>query len=345
MENEIYENGSAPETEVLYQPGETEELQPVETEVLQPVETTETAPVTGNAITDAFNKVANKGKELIENPQPLIEKIKAVPVKIWALIGGGIAAIIAIIVVLSLLGNTYKTPIKAAEKVLNSKSVKQVIDRAPAVLNGFGEDEAKVLIGIAKKSDLYKDNIEDIEETFDNAIEMVEDTLGKNYKISLKVTDKEKLEKDDLKNFRDQLRAIGKMGSLLEDLDNDDYDDMADELGISKAQAKKAVKNVLAFCKDCKGAKVQKGYELTIEVKITGKELDDPVEFEIALDVFKVDGRWVPGVFTAADKVMGSLNLGDLMGLVGGMAGMGGLDIGDLMGGMGSASGSYYPGF
>lgn len=339
MENEIYENGSAPETEVLYQPGETEELQPVETEVLQGDEITETAPATGNVITDALNNVANKGKELIANPQGLIEKIKAVPVKIWALIGGGIAAIIAIIVVLSLLGNTYKTPIKAAEKLLNSKSVKQVIDRAPALLNGFGEDEAKVLISIAKKTDQYKDNIEDIEEKFDEAIEFAEDTLGKNYKISLKVTDKEKLEKDDLKAFREQLRMIGKTSSMLEDMDNDDYADMADELGISKGQAKKAVKNVLAFCKDCKGAKVQKGYELTIEVKVTGKELDDPIEFEVALDVFKVDGRWVPGVFTAADKVMGSLDFSSLMGILGSLGGSG---LGGLMGG---SSGSIYPGF
>jgi hypothetical protein len=51
---------------------------------------------------------------------------------------------------------------------------------------------------------------------------------------------------------------------------------------------------------------------------------------EIKFDVFKVDGRWVPGVFTAADKVMDSLDLSTLLGIAGGM---GGLDIGDLMGG------------
>lgn len=335
MENEILENGT-PETEDIQ---ETVEV----TETVT-AETTETTPAEKKSVVDTAKDVANnvlaKGKELVANPQTILEKIKAVPVKIWAMIGGGIAAIIAIIVVLSLLGNTYKTPIKAAEKVLNSKSVKQVIDRAPAILNGFGENEAKVLIGIAKKTDQYKDNIEDIEEKFDEAIEFAEETLGKNYKISLKVTDKDKLDKDDLKTFRNQLRDIAKLADQLEDLDNDDYGDMADELGISKAQVKKAVKNVLAFCKDCKKAKVQKGYELTIEVKVTGKELDEPVELEIALDVFKVAGRWVPGVFTAADKVMGSLNMGDLMGILGSL---GGENLGGLLGGMGS--GSYYPGF
>lgn len=319
MENENLENVSAPETEEI-------------TETVETVEITETAPAAQKkSVTDVLANIADKGKELIENPKPLLDKIKAVPKKVWIAIGGGVAALIVVIIVLSLLGNTYKTPIKAAEKLLNSKSISQVLNRAPALLNGFGEDEAKVLIGIAKKTDMYKDNIEDIEDGFESVIEMLEDNVGKNYKISLKVTDKEELEKDALKAFREQLRTIGKMGNQLDDLDNDDYADMADELGISKAQAKKAVKNVVAFCKDCKGAKVQKGYELTIEVTLTGKELDEPIELEIHFDVFKVDGRWVPGVFTAADKVMGGLDMGDLIGMMGGMGGMGSL--GGLLGG------------
>ncbi|MBQ8769177.1 MAG: hypothetical protein IJZ15_06000 [Oscillospiraceae bacterium] len=326
MENENLENVSAPETE------EIQETVEAAVEVAETAEVTEAAPAESKkSITDILACVADKGKELIENPKPLLDKIKAVPKKIWIAIGGGVAALIAIIVVISLLSNTYKTPIKAAEKVLNSKSVNQVLNRAPALLNGFGEDEAKVLIGIAKKTDYYKDYSEDIEDGFESVIEMLEENVGKNYKISLKVTDKEKLEKDDLKAFRTQLRSIGKMGSMLEDMENEDYADMADELGISKAQAKKAVKNILAFCKDCKSAKVQKGYELTIEVKLTGKELDEPIEQEIHFDVFKVDGRWVPGVFTAADKVMDGLGMGDLMGIMGSLGG--GMDIGDLMGG------------
>lgn len=322
MENENLENVSAPETEEI-----TETVETVEATETAPVEQTEeAAPAAQNKnITDVLADIADKGKELIENPKPLLDKIKAVPKKIWIAIGGGIAALIVVAIVLSLLGNTYKTPIKAAEKLLNSKSVSQAINRAPALLNGFGEDEAKTLIAIAKKTDMYKDNIEDIEDGFESVIEMLEENVGKNYKISLKVTDKEKLEKDDLKAFRDQLRMIGKMGNQLEDMDKDDIEDMSDELGISKANVKKAIKTAESFCDDCKDAKVQKGYELTIEVKLTGKELDEPVELEINFDVFKVDGRWVPGVFTAADKVMDGLDLGSLLGMMGGFGGMAGL--------------------
>lgn len=322
MENEILENGSAPETEET-----TETVETVETTETAPVEQTEEAAPAAEkkSITDILANIADKGKKLIENPKPLLDKIKAVPKKIWIAIGAGVVALIAIIIVVSLLSNTYKTPIKAVEKLLNSKSVSQVINRAPALLNGFGEDEAKTLIAIAKKTDMYKDNIEDIEDMFDDVIEMLEDNAGKNYKIQLKVTDKEELEKDDLRAFRDQLRMIGKMGSQLEDMDKDDIEDMSDELGISKANVKKAIKAAESFCDDCKDAKVQKGYELTIEVKLTGKELDDPMELEINFDVFKVDGRWVPGVFTAADKVMGGLDLGSLIGLMGSFGGMAGL--------------------
>lgn len=330
MENEILENGTTPETEEIQEAVEvTETVEATET-VETPVEA-EAAAEEKKDIAAIFNNVVDKGKELIANPQTLLDKIKAVPAKIWAMIGGGVAALIAIIVVLSLLGNTYKTPIKAAEKLLSSKSVNQVLNRAPALLNGFGEDEAKVLIDIAKKSDYYKDYKEDIEEGFDSAIAFVEENIGKNYKISLKVTDKEKLKKDDLKVFRERLRTIGKMGSQLDDLDSDEIEDMADDLGITKAQAKKAIKTLKSFCKTCKSAKVQKGFELTVELKVTGKELDEPTELELKINMLKVDGRWIPDVFSLAENIVGSLDLGDLMGLAGAMGGMSG--IGDLMGG------------
>ncbi len=326
MENENLENVSVPETEQTPEAVVTEEIPAAAETVEAPVDTEKKA--NGNAITNALGKISDKGKELIDNPKPLLDKIKAVSLKTWIFIGAGITALIAVLLVIGMLSNTYKAPIRAAEKVLNSKSVNQVIKRAPAVLNGFGEKDAKELIAIAKKTDAYKDNIDDIEETFDSAIELLEDNAGRNYKIDLKVTDKEKLDKDEVKAFRNQLRTIGKMGSTLEDLDKDYIEDMSDELGISKSQVKKAIRIAEGFCKDCKDAKVKKGYELTVEVKITGRELDDPVELEIPVNVYKVDGRWVLDVFSLADGVEDAMgNMGNLLPLLG----------------MGSSS--YIPGF
>jgi len=325
MENEILENGTTPETEEVVETVEAVEIAAAEAAPEAAPEAEKTSVV--DTVKGVANNAVAKGKalwadraNLLAKAKELPGKLKTVPKKIWMMIGGGVAALIALIVVVSLLGNNYKTPIKAVEKALNSKSVSQVLNRAPQILNGFGESEAKTLIKIAKKTDMYKDNIEDIEDGFDTIIEGLEDTIGKNYKISLKVTDKEKLDKDAVKAFRNQLRSIAEMGEQLDDLDKDDYADMADDLGISKGQVKKGVKALKSFCKDCKGAKVKKGYELKVEAKVTGKELDEPMEMELSVNVFKVDGRWVIDVFSLADSatgMMGGLDIDDLMSIAG----------------------------
>lgn len=255
-----------------------------------------------------FEGAAEETQEFAADNGSVLDKVKALPKKIWALVAAGVVAVIALIVVLSILGNTYKTPIKAAEKLLNTKSVSKIIDKAPTLLNGFGDSEAKKLIKIAKKSDQYKDMIEDAEDAFEEATEMLKDEYGKNYKIEIKVEDKEKLEKDDVRDFRDQLRDISDLADNLDDLDSDDYEDMADELGISKGQAKDAVKELKKFCKECKSAKVSAGYELEIVVSIDGSEAEEPTETEMTVRVFKVDGRWVPDVFSLVENLgMGAL--------------------------------------
>ena len=71
---------------------------------------------------------------------------KAFPVKLLALAGAAIVAVVLIIVLLSSFGNSYKTPIKTAEKLLNTKSLSKIIDKAPTLLNGFGESEAKKVL-------------------------------------------------------------------------------------------------------------------------------------------------------------------------------------------------------
>lgn len=271
MENNIYENNP----EVEYQA-------PVEQPFEIPAEDT------------AFDFGANEQPK----KKSFIEKIKSIPKKVWILIGAGIAAIIAVIVVLSLLGNTPEAPVKAAEKILNSKSASKMIDQLPSVLNGFGESEAKKVLKILKKSDQYDDAIEDANDAVEELREQLADEYGDNFKIKLKVVEKEELEKDDTKAFRNQLRNIADMKDRIDDMDSDDYEDMADQLGITKSQAKDLVKALESFFDKCKDAKVSEGYELTVEASITGSEVDDPETFEFSINVFKVDGRWVPDVFS-----------------------------------------------
>ena len=252
------------------------------------------------------------------NEQPvkignIIDKIKAIPKKFLIAGGACIAALVLVIVLLSSLSNNYKTPIKTVENLLNTKSLTKIINKAPTVLNGFGESDAKKALKIIKKSDVYKDNIDELEEGYDDLVENLKDEYGKNYKIKLKVEDKEKLEKKELRNFRDQLRNIADMGEELDDMDSDDYEDLADELGVSKAKAKKLVKLLKGFTKDCKKAKVTKGYELDVSMTITGKDADDVEPMEFTVRVYKVDGRWVLDVFSLVQEI-GIGALGSLVG-------------------------------
>ena len=78
-----------------------------------------------------------------------------------------------------------------------------------------------------------------------------------------------------------------------EDLDSDDYEDIADELGISKSQAKKVVKIAKSVGKKLKKAKVTKGYELEVVRILKGSELDEPEESDSTVYVYKVNGRWI----------------------------------------------------
>lgn len=282
MENEILENGTTPETEIVQEP---------ETVVTEPTaETTET-PATGNKITEALGKAADKGKELVANPKAVWEKIKAVPKKVWIGIGAGVAAILALILCLSIFTNTYKTPIRLLEATLNNKKASAQMNKEAAQYNGLCEKEYKKIAKIMKKSDSYDDALESYEES----IEYKKENYGDNFKIKYKITDKEKLDKDELKDIQKAIRSEGKSYyNYYSDLDSEDYEDIADNLDISKAQARELAKQYKSIGKTLKSAKVTKGFRLTVTKIITGSELDEPIEQEdIEIYVYKVNGRWV----------------------------------------------------
>lgn len=248
------------------------------------------------------------GSQPEQSSAPVSEAPKTFPVKMLAMAGAAIAALIAIIVLLCSMGNSYKTPIKDVEKLLNTKSFNKIIDRVPTLLNGFGESEAKKALKILKKSDIYKDNIEDIEEQYDELMEMVEDEIGKNYKIKIKIDDKEKMDKDDVKEFKEMLKEAASEGlDAVKEIDNDMLEELADEAGMSEKEAKKLKELATKVLKKAKSAKVTAGYELDLVVKITGKELDEPEEMDLTVCVYKVDGRWILDPTSLLGGGMGAL--------------------------------------
>jgi hypothetical protein len=212
--------------------------------------------------------------------------------KTWLIAGiGALVAIAAVVLVLVfLVGNTYKTPITLAEKAANTKKASAAIDKQVATLNGFCEKEYKEIAKILKKSDAY----DDVLESYEEQIEYYKEEYGSNYKIKYKITDKDKIDKDELKELQEKIRDMGEeMLYEYEEADSDYYEEIADEMGISESQAKKILKSMESVAKTLKKAKVTEGYTLTVTETIKGSELDEPEEEEYEVEVYKINGRWV----------------------------------------------------
>ena len=167
MENEILENGTTPETEEV-----VETVEAVETAAAEAAPEAEKTSVVDTVKGVANNAVA-KGKALWADRENLLAKakelpgkLKTVPKKIWMMIGGGVAALIALIVVLSLLGNTYKTPVKLLQAVENNKNAAAYYNKQVKAVNGLCESELKTIMNIFKKTDDYDDAIDVVEQHF-----------------------------------------------------------------------------------------------------------------------------------------------------------------------------------
>ena len=122
---------------------------------------------------------------------------------------GAIVAIVALILVLSFLGNTYKTPVKLMEKQANNKKFSAMFDSSTAVLNGFLEKEVNGVLKIMKKSDSYEDMREDQKDYFEDHLEDMEDEYGKNFKITGKIMAEDDLDKDTVKKIAEALSEYG----------------------------------------------------------------------------------------------------------------------------------------
>lgn len=142
-----------------------------------------------------------------------------------------VAALIAVIVLISLLaGGGYKAPINDYIDMMSGKASKAQIKRmAPKEVWEKMEDETDM--DFDDVYDDYKDGVDDLRDN-------LEDEYGKNVKITYKITDKDKLDKDDLKDIKDELK---------------------DRFDISKK-------------------KVTAGYELDVDIKIKGREDEDEDE-------------------------------------------------------------------
>lgn len=125
------------------------------------------------------------------NPQPTDDKKKLI------VMGG--AAVVAIIVVIAIIagiaGGAYKKPIKNLAK-------------------GFEEGDEDLIIAayssmfydaVDEASGGYLDAEEMIEEEAKDEFDAIEEECGKDYKVTVEFGDKEKLKKDDIEDFVDEM--------------------------------------------------------------------------------------------------------------------------------------------
>ena len=262
------------------------------------LETPATAEVPEAPETPAAPEVpANGGAKALKKAKPFLDKVKSLPKKVWIAVAAAVVVLVGAIVLIGALNNTPTTPIKLMVNAMNNKKTPKSLDYNVKLLNGFLEDEVKEIYKVLAKTDLGEELLEYVQESFEENVEYYQEQYGDNYKGSFKVENKEKLEKSDLREMRDYFKeaaeSLEEMIEETEDWDSDDWEDAADEVGMTKSQMKSFVKALEKLAKAMKKVDVTDGYELDVVYKITGSELDEPEEQEDTVYVFKVNGRWI----------------------------------------------------
>lgn len=157
----------------------------------------------------------------------------------------GLAAVVVIVIAIICLlsGGGYKKPIKNSVKAMSTGKVTYALKAMPKQQAKYYKDE--------------DDELEAIEKSIESQKEYMEEEYGKNFKVSCKVLDKIKIDKDDL-----------------EDIDED--------LGEEFEEAE--------YVDDEKDVKVTKGYKVAVKYTYKGKEKKE-VEYD-TIRVYKVNGKW-----------------------------------------------------
>ena len=248
--------------------------------------------------------------------------------KMVGLIAMGVVAIAAIVLICvigsALFGGGYKKPLKTLKKAVNSQStdVDDVLDVLPKFV-GNAYDDA---LGLVK--DIDKDMVKDVEDGIADALEGMydglEETYGKNVKVSYEIKDKEKLDKDDCEDIAEAYSSIVEtvedtIGIDLTDTKDledmvDEYEDELEDMDVSSKQIKKAIKLVSGLAKDLSDIKISKGYILEVELEIEGK--DDDASMDVEVCVVKMNGRWCIDILSTYAEMSGEKAedvIGDLM--------------------------------
>ncbi len=115
--------------------------------------------------------------------------------KLIAIIGISVVALIALIVLVNIIKSVstpgYEKPIKSLTEGLEKYDFKKMISAYPDYISDDMED--------------YLDYFDDEEEMFDEMFGSLEDEYGKRIKISYKITDKDKMDRDEIEAIEEDI--------------------------------------------------------------------------------------------------------------------------------------------
>lgn len=217
--------------------------------------------------------------------------------------------------------NNYMTPIRQAEKLANLSSYD--LEKAGMdALNKVGIKQWKKILDIMHNSDAYWDTMKEAGKLIERNYEYNLDTYGEDYKLQLREIEKLELTKYELRDYRrtlqNHLNDIEDMVDSAEEFTSEDWRDFAEELDLTKRDAKRLVAEYGELLDDLGRLQVTEGYEVVLERVITGEfvedseeettaaqteettvtanteEAEEAPEYEtVTIVVLKVNGRWV----------------------------------------------------
>ncbi len=220
-----------------------------------------------------------------------------------AIIACTLVVVVLVIFLLVKLFGGYKRPIRLLVKAMNDASceLEDYTDSTNKVFANLIDDALDLVDDI---DDDIKDDLDDaLEDTFEDAYDNLEYAYGKKIKITYEIEDEEKIGKEELKGFEDNLSEISKVIADEELSDADELMDMVEgvlnmygmEDAFEDIVTKKNIKKVAKFLKSVEKefgkVDVDAGYIITLDVEVKGRDGDEKFR-DVTLMVLKVNGKW-----------------------------------------------------
>lgn len=256
-------------------------------------------------------EILEKGKQLVGNVaevaknvdvNDVVSKAKAGDKKVIAI--GAIAAVavigLVILLVTSLFGKGYMSPVEDYMKLTNKMSTDYFEVRDSLLGNKIAKAEEKIRkVFIDSDAEYYGDSMEDSYEEYNEDMEKLYKKILKEYdkfKLSFEENKVKKMDKDDLEDAADFLNdcyedSLDNYEDMLED--DDDIEEFADMYDIDEKDAENLIKAYIDRCKQFVDCKVSAAYEVKGKFIVTVDGKDTYETDSVKLQLVKINGEWV----------------------------------------------------